>query len=443
MLVNGASPCNVYWQVGSSATLGTTTAFQGNLMALTSISLNNGATVIGRLLARNGQISLINNVLNASGCGAGSGGGSGDGGSGDGGSGNGSPGSRPTTRNGTATLRSGPNSGPNGGPNSGPNGRCTDGFTATVRGRMIARVVFRMDGRRIANRAHSPFKVLVKAAGAGRHIIKARVSFTDRTRARTLSVPLPRLRRAGSPAAPRSGPVDRLTQPARTAFAALLAIGFVCIPVAPAHAGASGVPMSQPLVVLLHDHIARTSPNLHARKLEAVDSLRPLTRVRTVLPVLERAAGKPWVRVRLPGRPNGHTGWIRTWQTRRASTEWHIRIDVSRRRVMVYRNGRVARRFSAVVGNPWTPTPTGHFFVEEPVAIDWSHGGPYALATSARSNVLQEFEGGPGQIGLHGTSGLSGALGTAASHGCIRVSTTAITWLAERIGNGVPLNIKR
>ena len=43
VLVNGATPCNVYWQVGSSATLGTTTAFQGNLMALSSISLNNGA----------------------------------------------------------------------------------------------------------------------------------------------------------------------------------------------------------------------------------------------------------------------------------------------------------------------------------------------------------------------------------------------------------------
>ena len=58
VLINGASPCNVYWQVGSSATLETTTAFQGNLMALTSISLNNGASVVGRVLARNGQIRL-------------------------------------------------------------------------------------------------------------------------------------------------------------------------------------------------------------------------------------------------------------------------------------------------------------------------------------------------------------------------------------------------
>jgi hypothetical protein len=47
VLVNGASPCNVYWQVGSSATLGTTTAFAGNVIALTDVSLNDGATVSG------------------------------------------------------------------------------------------------------------------------------------------------------------------------------------------------------------------------------------------------------------------------------------------------------------------------------------------------------------------------------------------------------------
>ena len=68
LLINGASPCNVYWQVGSSATLGTTTAFQGNVLALTTISLNNGATVIGRVLARNGEVTLINNVLDGSVC---------------------------------------------------------------------------------------------------------------------------------------------------------------------------------------------------------------------------------------------------------------------------------------------------------------------------------------------------------------------------------------
>lgn len=71
-LINGASPCNVYWRVGSSATLGTTTDFQGNLMALSDITVNNGVHVEGRVLAREGQITLDNDVLDNSQCATGS-----------------------------------------------------------------------------------------------------------------------------------------------------------------------------------------------------------------------------------------------------------------------------------------------------------------------------------------------------------------------------------
>jgi lipoprotein-anchoring transpeptidase ErfK/SrfK len=110
----------------------------------------------------------------------------------------------------------------------------------------------------------------------------------------------------------------------------------------------------------------------------------------------------------------------------------------------VYHFGRVARRFRAVIGKPSTPTPRGQYFIEEALALSsQAAGGPFALATSARSNVLQEFDGGPGQIALHGTHNLSGAPGTAASHGCVRLSTNAITWLARRIGSGVPLTVTR
>jgi hypothetical protein len=68
VLTNGASPCNVYWKIGSSATFGTGTAFEGNVMALTSISLNSGVTVLGRILARSGEVTLINDVLTAPQC---------------------------------------------------------------------------------------------------------------------------------------------------------------------------------------------------------------------------------------------------------------------------------------------------------------------------------------------------------------------------------------
>jgi lipoprotein-anchoring transpeptidase ErfK/SrfK len=223
----------------------------------------------------------------------------------------------------------------------------------------------------------------------------------------------------------------------------LMAVAIGCVAMAPAGAASARVPASQPLVVLLGDHAVRAKPSDRAHRIESAAALRPLTRVRTVLPVLGTAKGGRWLRVRLPGRPNGHTGWIHTRKTRRASTGWRLVLRLATRRVTVYRDGRAIQRFPAVIGNPWTPTPLGRFFIEEALALPGQVSGPFALATSARSNVYQEFGGGPGQIALHGTNGLSGALGTAASHGCIRLSTSSITWLARRIGAGTPLRIVR
>lgn len=64
-LINGAEACGVWWQVGSSATLGTTTALAGNVLALTSITMNTGATIDGRVLARNGAVTLDSNGVTA------------------------------------------------------------------------------------------------------------------------------------------------------------------------------------------------------------------------------------------------------------------------------------------------------------------------------------------------------------------------------------------
>jgi hypothetical protein len=69
-LINGASACNVYWQIGSSATLDTSTSFKGTIMALTSIALKTGATLQGRALARNGAVTMDHNTINSSACAA-------------------------------------------------------------------------------------------------------------------------------------------------------------------------------------------------------------------------------------------------------------------------------------------------------------------------------------------------------------------------------------
>jgi len=71
VMINGGSPCNVFWQIGSSATLNTTTRFIGSLLALTSISLNTGATVSGRALAQNGAVTMDSNTIGTTACVAG------------------------------------------------------------------------------------------------------------------------------------------------------------------------------------------------------------------------------------------------------------------------------------------------------------------------------------------------------------------------------------
>ena len=65
VLSGGVSPCNVWWQVGSSATLGTTTAFVGNILALTSISLATGVTLQGRAMAQTGGVTLDSNIIDS------------------------------------------------------------------------------------------------------------------------------------------------------------------------------------------------------------------------------------------------------------------------------------------------------------------------------------------------------------------------------------------
>ena len=68
ILTNGAQACNVFWQVGSSATLGTNSAFTGTILALTSISVDTGDTIAGRALARNGAVTLDDDTITAPTC---------------------------------------------------------------------------------------------------------------------------------------------------------------------------------------------------------------------------------------------------------------------------------------------------------------------------------------------------------------------------------------
>ncbi|HEY1479407.1 MAG TPA: L,D-transpeptidase [Gaiellales bacterium] len=197
---------------------------------------------------------------------------------------------------------------------------------------------------------------------------------------------------------------------------------------------------TQDLVTLLAPQRPHAQPSARAKTLSLVPARTPITGERTTLPVL--GAYGTWLLVRLPGRPNGHTGWIHEHATTPSVTAWHLVVDTTTRRVTVYHAAKVVRVIAAVVGKPATPTPPGDYFVEESISLNSTAvGAPFALALSARSNVLQDFDGGPGQIALHGLDNVGGTPGTAASHGCIRLENTQIRWLAGRIGAGTPVTI--
>lgn len=238
----------------------------------------------------------------------------------------------------------------------------------------------------------------------------------------------------------------RLTLVTGTLVVAAAATGGVATPTASA-ATAPVVRPTRELAMLVKWHRVFSSPGARARMVATVRAYRPITGVQTALPVVGHRTtrdGVRWLRVMVPGRPNGMRGWMKAHGTVESATPWSVVVRTARRRVVVYRGGRRVRSFAVVVGKPSTPTPRGRFFVEESVRMrPGSHGGPFALALSARSDVLQEFDGGPGQIALHGVANLGGTPGTAVSHGCVRLTNRRIRWMAARIVPGVPVTITR
>ncbi|MEA2190206.1 MAG: hypothetical protein QOI73_327 [Solirubrobacteraceae bacterium] len=211
---------------------------------------------------------------------------------------------------------------------------------------------------------------------------------------------------------------------------------------------AADVPREPQAVAELNETVlVRAEPDFDAEHRGYVAAVRPITKQQTTLPILEKRHTGPddrlWLLVRTPGRGTRRTGWIPASTTEESEVGWRIYIDRSERRARIYYLGEQRKSYRVVVGKPNTPTPIGSFFVEENTRQPPSEGiGPYAIALSARSGVYREFEGGPGQIALHGTGILPGALGSASSHGCVRFANKSINWLGERIDAGTPVTIQ-
>lgn len=157
--------------------------------------------------------------------------------------------------------------------------------------------------------------------------------------------------------------------------------------------------------------------------------------------VLESRPG--WLKVQLPKRPNGSTGWVAQDQVTLTTTKYRLVISMAKHRLDVLYAGKRVSRHDVGVGKVATPTPKGTYYLTELIQPPNPAGayGPYAFGLSAYSNTLKTFAGGPGQLGLHGTDAPHG-LGKDISHGCIRVANSVITKLADELPLGTPVDIQ-
>jgi lipoprotein-anchoring transpeptidase ErfK/SrfK len=148
-----------------------------------------------------------------------------------------------------------------------------------------------------------------------------------------------------------------------------------------------------------------------------------------------------WYRVQLPVRPNGATGFVAANAVMVRAVRTRLDVDLSKRRLSFFRDGRLVLTATAGVGAPGTPTPTGRYYVNQRLhAPDPS--GPYGLGgigISAFSPVLIDWaQGGP--IAIHGTNDPS-SVGRTVSHGCIRIENRLLRRLFRATESGSPVYI--
>jgi L,D-transpeptidase catalytic domain len=238
----------------------------------------------------------------------------------------------------------------------------------------------------------------------------------------------------------------------RTAVLALVLAALI-----PARAAAAALPPANPPGMVQLSDERLTTKWAHTADLQPVFSrpsgsahrvarLRLLTEDRfaevyLVLSKWTNPEGNTWLKIRVPKRPNGETGWVRATALGELHTV-HTLLRVNRHtlRVTLYENGR--KRFSARigVGKASTPTPAGHFWIREKFRVG-GHTlyGPRAIGTSAYAPYLTDWPGG-GVVGLHGTDQPNLVPGRP-SHGCIRLRNADILRLYELAPKGTPIDI--
>jgi lipoprotein-anchoring transpeptidase ErfK/SrfK len=158
--------------------------------------------------------------------------------------------------------------------------------------------------------------------------------------------------------------------------------------------------------------------------------------------LVKEQVGPDWLEVYLPVRPNGSTGFVKASDVSSAFHTWHIQVRLSEYRLIVTHEGETFLDTGVAVAAENTPTPGGLYYTTELRGrFDPSNAyGTYAYGLSGYSEVHTTFQGGPGQLGIHGTNRPE-LIGQRVSNGCIRMRNEDIEKLAPVLPLGVPVEV--
>lgn len=147
-----------------------------------------------------------------------------------------------------------------------------------------------------------------------------------------------------------------------------------------------------------------------------------------------------WLRVHVPVRPNGTTGYVRTADVDLSQTQHRVELHLGERMLRVFDGPDQFVETKVVIGSPFTPTPTGTFYITDIVPQTSPSFAPFALATNGYSEVMNEFDTGVPVVALHGTSHPE-QVGEARSNGCVRIPNEIVQQLADTLPQGTPVYI--
>jgi hypothetical protein len=160
-----------------------------------------------------------------------------------------------------------------------------------------------------------------------------------------------------------------------------------------------------------------------------------------VLGVVEQRGG--WLGVQAPELRNGEIAWIRRGRARLDCVVWSLHADLSKRMLLVRRDGRTVRKMRVAVGRPENPTPKGRFSVTDKLRVTdpASAYGCCVLALSGHQTRLPDYWPGGDRLAVHATSDES-SIGQPVSLGCMRTPARRARWLIERIPLGAPVFVR-